>query len=114
MKESMEFIRYLALAGMCLAGLPAIAQEKPVPQEQPKMEKPQMAPEAEAEKGPDKSKTADKDKVKAAAVKPRVASSEGKVVEEIIARVNNEIITRSELDKGRKAGGERAPQRCKG
>ncbi|HXM98212.1 MAG TPA: peptidylprolyl isomerase [Candidatus Dormibacteraeota bacterium] len=114
MKESMEFIRYLALAGMCLAGLPAIAQEKPVPQEQPKMEKPQMAPEAEAEKGPDKSKTADKDKVKAAAVKPRVASSEGKVVEEIIARVNNEIITRSELDKGRKAAEEEATQECNG
>jgi peptidyl-prolyl cis-trans isomerase SurA len=109
----MEFIRYLALAGMCLA-VPVMAQEKPAGQEQPKMEKPQMAPEAEADKGADKSKTADKDKAKTTAAKPRTASSEGKVVEEIIARVNNEIITRSELDKGRRAAEEEATQECSG
>jgi peptidyl-prolyl cis-trans isomerase SurA len=109
----MEFIRYLAMAGLCLTGLSVTAQEKPAAQEPPKMEKPQMAPEAE-EKSPNKNKIADKSKTKTTADKPRAASSEGKVVEEIIARVNNEIITRSELDKGRSAAEEEATQECNG
>src|ERR1700736_4535383 len=112
MKGSMEFIRYLALAGWCLTGLSVTAQEKPAAQEPPKREKPQMAPEAE-EKSPAKNKIADKSKAKTTADKPR-AASEGKVVEEIIARVNNEIITRSELDKGRSAAEEEATQECNG
>src|SRR5258708_9817989 len=37
-----------------------------------------------------------------------------KTVEEIIARVNNEIITRSELDKARIAAEEDARQECQG
>ena len=102
-----EFIRYVAALAMFFATLPVMAQEKPVQQEQPKMEKPAMAPEPEADK--------DKDKVKApVAKKAAPASTEGKVVEEIIARVNNEIITRSELDKARRAAEEEATQECNG
>lgn len=41
-------------------------------------------------------------------------ASEGKVVEEIIARVNNEIITKSELDKARQESAEDAQQQCSG
>jgi peptidyl-prolyl cis-trans isomerase SurA len=41
-------------------------------------------------------------------------SGEGKVVEEIIARVNNEIITSSELTKARTAAAEEAQQDCNG
>jgi len=37
-----------------------------------------------------------------------------KTVEEIIARVNNEIITRSELEKARAAAQEDAKQECQG
>jgi peptidyl-prolyl cis-trans isomerase SurA len=48
----------------------------------------------------------------AAAVVPEGANA--KVVEEIIARVNNEIITRSELDKARTTAEEDAKQECEG
>ena len=41
-------------------------------------------------------------------------SGEGKVVEEIIARVNSEIITRTELDKARVTAEEEARQDCTG
>jgi len=79
---------------------------------QPKLEQPQMEAPAPA------------DEKKAAETKPDVKKStpppkkyvegEGKVVEEIIARVNNEIITRSELDKARAAAAEDAQQDCSG
>jgi len=42
------------------------------------------------------------------------ASGEPKVVEEIVARVNNEIITTSELAKARNAAAEEAQQDCSG
>lgn len=100
----MRFMKYMAVLAACLAGIPVIAQDKPAKPEQPKMEKPAMATEP----------AADKDKVKAPAAKVRAASSEGKVVEEIIARVNNEIITRSELDKARRTAEEDATQECNG
>src|SRR5712672_342769 len=44
--------------------------------------------------------------------KPDIVAT--KTVEEIIARVNNEIITRSELDKARAAAEEEAKQECQG
>jgi len=49
-----------------------------------------------------------------AAVAKKPVEGEGKVVEEIVARVNNEIITKSELDKARGAAAEDAQQECSG
>jgi len=89
------------------------AQQNPAaqkPQNGPSLEAPQMAaPDPEAEK-----KTA-ASAVKAAAKTARPAvSGEGRVVEEIVARVNNEIITSSELEKARSSAAEDAQQDCAG
>jgi len=48
----------------------------------------------------------------AAPATPRPSNSTGKVVEEIIARVNNEIITGSELQRARASAEEDAQQEC--
>jgi peptidyl-prolyl cis-trans isomerase SurA len=94
-----------------LAAMPLAAQDpkqdpkqQPAPQ-QPTLEKPQMAPATEeaAPAPPPKPKPA---------VKPNPDS--GKVVEEIIARVNNEIITKSEYDKALSQTEEDTRQDCKG
>ena len=114
----MGLTKYLAVAAICLMGLPAAGlkaqdkpENKPAQQEQPQLEKPQMAAEPDADKDKDK----EKDKVKApAAKKVAPATADGKVVEEIIARVNNEIITRSELEKARRSAEEEATQECGG
>src|SRR5579863_7241048 len=94
-----------------LAVMPLAAQDptqdpkqQPAPQ-QPSLEKPQMAP-ATAEPAP-----APPPKPKPV-VKPNPDS--GKVVEEIIARVNNEIITKSEYDKALSQTEEDTRQDCKG
>jgi peptidyl-prolyl cis-trans isomerase SurA len=86
-------------------------QNPPTPTlEQPKMEEPATAPEEEK-----KADTpAPKKPAAAPAPKAPVHTGEGKVVEEIIARVNNEIITKSELDKARSAAAEQAQQECSG
>lgn len=79
-------------------------KQQPAPQ-QPTLENPQMAPAAEeaAPAPPAKPKPV---------VKPNPGS--GKVVEEIIARVNNEIITKSEYDKALSQTEEDTRQDCKG
>jgi len=101
------------LAGLLFA-LPLLAQnppanpppDNPSPQKQPSLEAPQMAaPEPEQPKKPATPP--------AKPAKPAL-TGEGKVVEEIIARVNNEIITSSELQKARSAAAEDAQQECKG
>jgi peptidyl-prolyl cis-trans isomerase SurA len=94
---------------MALAASPLAAQDpKPEPPpQQPTLEKPQMAPAAE-EPAPAKPKPAP---VKPVA-KPNPDS--GKVVEEIIARVNNEIITKSEYDKSLSQSEDETRQDCKG
>src|SRR3989454_6170297 len=88
------------------AALPLAAQEqpqgappKPVPA--PTLEKPGMAaPDAKSEKP-----------AKPAAPKTSSPDS-GKTVEEIIARINNEIITRSEYNKARQTAVEEAKSEC--
>jgi peptidyl-prolyl cis-trans isomerase SurA len=96
--------KLVVIAALC-ATLPLAAQEKPADKPQakppaPVLEKPGMAPEtAEAVKG--------------AAKKP-VDPNAGRTVEEIIARVNNEIITRSEYEKSRNSAEEDARQECAG
>ena len=88
------------------------AQENPPaqnPQPAPKLESPQMAaPEPETEKKPAAPP------VKAAKPAKPAITGEGRVVEEIVARVNNEIITSSELEKARTAAVEDAQQECSG
>ncbi len=49
-----------------------------------------------------------------AATTTKPMTAEGKTVEEIVARVNNEIITSSELDKARASAEEDARQDCSG
>jgi peptidyl-prolyl cis-trans isomerase SurA len=70
----------------------------------PALEKPEMAA-PEPEKKPEAKKPVE-------TKKPEIVAT--RTVEEIIARVNNEIITRSELDKARVASEEDARQECQG
>jgi peptidyl-prolyl cis-trans isomerase SurA len=99
-------MRKLLVVVALSAALPLAAQDKPQgtqpkPSAAPTLEKPGMAaPDAKSEKPakPAAPKTANPDS--------------GKTVEEIIARVNNEIITRSEYDKARQAAAEDAKSEC--
>jgi len=106
------------LAGLLFA-LPLLAQnppanpppDNPTAQKPPSLEAPPMAaPEPEQ---PAKKPATPPAQAAKPAAKP-VVNSEGKVVEEIIARVNNEIITSSELEKARAAAVEEAQQDCSG
>src|SRR5208282_667852 len=88
------------------------AAQTPPAQNPPTLEQPQMAaPEPETEKKPEPLK---KPATPAAAKATKPSSSEGKVVEEILARVNNEIITRSELDKARVTAEQETREDCTG
>jgi peptidyl-prolyl cis-trans isomerase SurA len=100
-------MRSIVMIAALLATLPLAAQEpkqEPTPPA-PTLEKPGMAPPAEEEKPAAKPKPA-----APAPVKPNPDS--GKTVEEIIARVNNEIITRSEYDKSLATADEEVRQEC--
>jgi peptidyl-prolyl cis-trans isomerase SurA len=106
----------ILLAAFC-AALPLAAQDQsssssqqPDKPQAPALEKPGMAA-PEPEKKPTDAKKPDAKKP-AEAKQPDLAAT--KTVEEIIARVNNEIITRSELDKARAAAQEDAKQECQG
>jgi peptidyl-prolyl cis-trans isomerase SurA len=98
-------MRNIAMIAALLAAMPLAAQEprqEPTPPA-PTLEKPEMAPATEETGKP--------------AVKPKPAPAKdnpdsGKVVEEIIARVNNEIITRSEYNKSLASGSEEVRQDC--
>jgi peptidyl-prolyl cis-trans isomerase SurA len=104
------------IAGLLFA-LPLAAQNPPAqgnppvqnPQGPPSLEAPTTAaPEPEPAKKPASPPPKTAKPVKVA------ASGEAKVVEEIVARVNNEIITTSELAKARTAAAEEAQQDCSG
>jgi peptidyl-prolyl cis-trans isomerase SurA len=82
---------------------PATQDQSPVPA----LEKPGMAPAT-----PDAKPAPALKKVPVPAAK--IDPNSGRVVEEIIARVNNEIITRSEYEKARAAAAEDAKQECQG
>jgi peptidyl-prolyl cis-trans isomerase SurA len=108
----------ILLAALC-AALPLAAQDQPAsPSQQsdkpqsPALERPGMAaPEPDKpEKKPADTKKLAETKKPTEAKQPDLAAT--KTVEEIIARVNNEIITRSELDKARVAAEEDAKQEC--
>src|SRR5260370_37735262 len=97
--------KLVVIAALC-AAVPLAAQNQPQgtppkPAPAPTLEKPGMAaPEAKSEKA-----------AKPAAPKPSNPDS-GRTIEEIIARVNNEIITRSEYDKARQTAEEDAKSEC--
>jgi len=87
--------------------------QNPPQQQQPTLEQPKMEEPAPAEEKPDKN-IPDLKKPPAAKPEAKKSTGEGKVVEEIIARVNNEIITRSEFDKAKSQAAEDAQQDCQG
>jgi peptidyl-prolyl cis-trans isomerase SurA len=110
----------ILLAAFC-AAVPLAAQDQsssssssssqqPDKPQAPALEKPGMAA-PEPEKKPADAKKPDAKKP-AEAKQPDLGAT--KTVEEIIARVNNEIITRSELEKARAAAQEDAKQECQG
>jgi len=88
---------------------PAQAQpQNPPALEQPKMEEPGTAPDEPQPAAPKKNDTP------AIKTAKKTTEAEGKVVEEIIARVNNDIITRSELDKAKAEDADAAREQCSG
>ena len=96
----------ILLAAFC-AALPLFAQDQAASssQQPPKLQAPALEKPGTAAPEPAK---------KPAEVKKPAEAANAKTVEEIIARVNNEIITRSELDKARAATEEEAKQECQG
>ncbi len=109
-------MRSLIVLAAFFAAMPLAAQDNkpvaPAPQEEAKPQAPALEKPGTAAPEPTK------EPAKPAAKKPAPAAvPEGvnvKVVEEIVARVNNEIITRSELDKARVSAEEDAKQECEG
>jgi peptidyl-prolyl cis-trans isomerase SurA len=98
--------KLVALAALCAAlplwDLALAAQDKPG-----------SAPQAKAPATmPPKSAAPAMEKPGMAPTPKPVDPNAGKTVEEIIARVNNEIITRSEFDKARQSALEDAKQEC--
>jgi peptidyl-prolyl cis-trans isomerase SurA len=90
--------------------LPLAAQDPtPPPQSQkpakPTLEKPDEAPA-------DTPAPTAAPKKPAPLKKPAISETEGKVVEEIVARVNNEVITRSEFEHSKAAAEENAKEDC--
>jgi peptidyl-prolyl cis-trans isomerase SurA len=121
------------LATLCTAvsvAMPLAAQDQPPPPAQgqdnkpsapapaqsqaPTLEKPGTAPDAPAEAPAKQPAKPPAKKPVPKADEKLVEGPNSKVVEEIIARVNNEIITRSELDKARVTAEDDAKQECQG
>jgi peptidyl-prolyl cis-trans isomerase SurA len=109
-------MRNLAVIAALFVALPLAAQDptpppqtqNPTPQTQkpakPTLEKPDEAPADTPGTAPAKKPVPVK--------KPPVSSTEGKVVEEIVARVNNEVITRSEFEHAKATADEDAKSDC--
>jgi len=115
-----KLVVILALAALPLAALPVglLAQEKPAPTPAPQapaptLEKPGTAPAQEPAAAPAKPATPPQ-KLKGAAATQPVDPNAGKTIEEIIARVNNEIITLTEFEKAKQTAEEDARQECQG
>jgi peptidyl-prolyl cis-trans isomerase SurA len=89
--------------------------QNPPAEAPPALEKPQEAAPEEDKKAPEGAPAPKNAAPKAPAAKAPVARpAEGKTVEEIVARVNNEIITRSELEKARASAEDEARADCNG
>ncbi len=98
---------FILIAALC-AAVPLAAQDQPA-------EKPDQ-PQAPALEKPGTAAPAPGPAAKKPAAEPKkpVEGANAKTVEEIIARVNNEIITRSELEKARVSAEDDAKQECQG
>ena len=113
-------MRKVALIGALFVALPLAAQQPPPPppeqqNQQPPKPKPKLENPDEAPVTPPAPVTTAPAKpiVKAPLVKTTTVSPEGgKVIEEIVARVNNEVITRSELQHSIDTAEEDAKQDC--
>jgi len=119
-------MRNLALLGALALALPLAAQQPPTPtpkpdqnqqgqQNQDKSQKPKLEQPDEAAPAPDAvPKTPAKPLAKPpVAKKPAAVSPEGgTVIEEIVARVNNDVITKSELQHSLDSAEEDAKQDC--
>src|SRR5580658_1767730 len=110
-------MRNLVFIAALLAALPLAAQDPtppPAPPTQkpakPTLEKPDEAPADTPDTAPAKKPVPAKKPAAAAA--PAVSPTEGKVVEEIVARVNNEVITRSEFEHSKVSAEEDAKSDC--
>ena len=88
------------------------SQAPPPPVTQPKPESSSQAPPPAASQA--KPVTPPAPKLKGAAATQPVDPNAGKTIEEIIARVNNEIITLSEYAKARETAADDAKQECQG
>src|SRR6202048_2086575 len=102
----------ILLAAFC-AALPLAAQDQSSSssQQPPKQQAPALEKPGTAAPEPDKKPAEAK---KPAEPKKPVEGANARTVEEIIARVNKEIIPRSELEKARLAAEEDAKQECQG
>lgn len=108
-------MRNLAVIAGLFVALPLAAQQPPPPPPQtqnppakPTLEKPDEAPV----EVPAPARPAPKKPATTPIKKPAATASEGKVVEEIVARVNNEVITRSEFDHSKVTAEEDAKSDC--
>jgi peptidyl-prolyl cis-trans isomerase SurA len=97
----------MILLAVFFTALSAFAQDQPASSSQQPPKPQALALEKPGTAAPEPAK-------KPAEVKKPAEAANAKTVEEIIARVNNEIITRSELDKARAATEEEAKQECQG
>jgi peptidyl-prolyl cis-trans isomerase SurA len=112
-------MRNLAIVAALFAALPLAAQQPPTPPPpsptqnppaKPTLEKPDEAPaDAPADVT---TKAAPKKAAPVPVKKPAVSENEGKVVEEIVARVNNEVITRSEFEHSKVTAEDDAKSDC--
>jgi len=111
-----NFMKKSALFAGLLFAWPLLAQNPPTPPppapNPPVLEQPKMAEPEEEKKEEKKADTPTP--AKAPVAKKAPVSTEGKVVEEIVARVNNDIITRSELDRAKASAADDAQQECNG
>jgi peptidyl-prolyl cis-trans isomerase SurA len=108
---------FVFIAALCLASPWAIraqdsSSSSPQSQQQDKPPAPVLEKPGTAAPEPDAKKTVVPKKP--VEVKKPVEGANARTVEEIIARVNNEIITRSELDKARGSAEDDARQECQG
>jgi peptidyl-prolyl cis-trans isomerase SurA len=90
--------------------------QTPPAQNPPALEKPQMeAPaDAPADAKPSTPAPTKKSDTPAVTTAKKTTDEEAKVVEEIIARVNNQIITRSELDRAKAQAADDSREECNG
>jgi peptidyl-prolyl cis-trans isomerase SurA len=107
-------MRTLAIVTVLFAALPLAAQQPAPPTPAPQTQNPPAKPTLEKpDEAPADVPTATAPKKKPVSIKkPAVSENEGKVVEEIVARVNNEVITRSEFEHSKVTAEDDAKSDC--